>query len=223
MKSLVMALLAEGSTDNRFLNSIAQRTASRILNLKSMSVVDVPELQIISPRATGSQVDRILYAAQAAHGHHLLLVHADADARTFKTAWSERIEPGLFEIREAHKRGTPVCDRIVPVIPIRMTESWMLADPDALVAVIGTSVSPRELSLPNKPSQVETIAHPKTKLQEVLNVAVGGSSRRRRAREIGRIYEPLARGIDIERLARVPAFRKFQKDLTQALRELHFI
>ena len=218
-----MALLAEGSTDNRFLSSIAQRTAIRILNLKSMSVVDVPELQIISSRAKGSQVDRILFAAQAAHGHHLLLVHADADARSCESAWAERIEPGLMEVQGAHKSGIQVCDKIVPVIPIRMTESWMLADPEVLLNVIGTSVSPRNLSLPNKPPQVETIAHPKRKLQEVLNFAVGGRSRRRRTRDIGRLYEPLARGIDLERLSRVPAFCQFQTDLTQALRELHFI
>ena len=219
-----MALLEEGSTDNRFLSSIAQRTASRILNLKSKSVVDVPEPQIVSSRDKGSQEDRILWAAQDSHGYHLLLVHADADACSGEDALAERIEPGFKKTREAHETGVQVCDKKVPVIPIRMTESWMLADLEALFNVIGTSVSPRDISLPNSPSQVESITHPKRKLQEVLNFAVGGSSRRRRkTRDVGRLYEPLARGIDLERLSGVPAFRKFQKDLTQVLYELHFI
>ncbi len=219
-----MALFAEGSTDHRFLNSVAQRTASRILQLNSMSVVDVPELQIINPRLNMTQEDQIFNAALAAHGHHLLLVHADADARSLEAAWSERIEPGMGRALEASNEGAKVCDKIVPVIPVRMTESWMLADPATLISVIGTRISLNDLSLPTSPSQVERITHPKDKLGEVVKIALKGRSRRRRReRNIGRLYEPLARRIDLDRLERVPAFRKFRTDLTQVLRELHFI
>ena len=219
-----MALFAEGPTDDRFLNSVARRTASRILSLDSMSFVDVPELQIINRRSNMSPMDRIFHAAQAAHGHHLLLVHVDADARSRDAAWSERIEPGMQRVGEAFNDGAQVCDKIVPVIPIRMTESWMLADPAALIAVVGTNTSPTDLSLPGNPSQVERIADPKKKLREVLNIALGGRShRRRRDRNIGRLYEPLAREINLDRLAGIPAYRKFQTDLTQVLRKLHFI
>ena len=219
-----MALFAEGSTDHRFLNSVAQRTASRILQLNSMSVVDVPELQIINPRSNMTQEDQIFNAALAAHGHHLLLVHADADARSREAAWSERIEPGMVRALEASNEGAKVCDKIVPVIPVRMTESWMLADPAMLISVIGTRISLNDLSLPTSPSQVERITHPKDKLGEVVKIALKGRSRRRRReRNIGRLYEPLARRIDLDRLERVPAFRKFRTDLTQVLRELHFI
>ena len=66
----------------------------------------------------------------------------------------------MQRVGEAFNDGAQVCDKIVPVIPIRMTESWMLADPAALIAVVGTNTSPTDLSLPGNPSQVERIADP---------------------------------------------------------------
>lgn len=45
MKNLVMALFAEGSTDNQFLGIIAQRTAEHILNQHSIEIVDVLDPQ----------------------------------------------------------------------------------------------------------------------------------------------------------------------------------
>ena len=131
-----MALIAEGTTDYRFLKSLIQRTASRILQRHSMSSVDVSELQNIHSGTGLSRVERILHAAQTAYGYHLLLLHADSDARSRDNAWSERIEPGMTRALNESKSGTNLCESMVPVIPVRMTESWMLADPETLIDVI---------------------------------------------------------------------------------------
>lgn len=224
MASLVMALFAEGTTDYRFLNSLIQRTASRILQRHSMSSVDVSELQNIHSGTGLSRVERILRAAQKAHGYHLLLLHADSDARSRDDAWSERIEPGMTRALNESKSGTNLCESMVPVIPVRMTESWMLADPETLIDVIGARTTVSVPMLPDNPSEVERIADPKGTLRAVLNFLLGGRKhRRRRDFNVGNLYEPLARSISIDRLERVPAFRSFQMELTASLRALHFI
>ena len=221
MKNLVMALFAEGSTDDQFLGIIAQRTAEHILNQHSTEIVDVLDPQPVRRRSASKRAEQILHAAQDVHGYHLLLVHADADAPTQDGARSERIEPGVQRVEQAINQGEHVCDTLVPVIPIRMTEAWMLADPDALINIIGTRSSPADLGVSHRPHEVERISDPKSKLQNALNVS--RSPRRRRPPKIGALYEPLARMLSLDRLAQVPAYGQFQTDLTQALRELHFI
>ncbi len=219
-----MALFAEGNTDYRFLNGLIQRTASRILQRHSMASVDVPELQNIHPGTGLSGTERILRAARTAYGYHLLLLHADSDARSRDDALSERIEPGMRRALNASNSGSNLCESMVPVIPVRMTESWMLADPETLINVIGTRKTVRDLMLPDNPSGVERIADPKGKLRAVLKVLLDGRAhRRRRDVNVGNLYEPLARSISIDRLERVPAFRSFQMELTASLQALHFI
>lgn len=223
MTHLAMALFAEGSTDHQFIRIVAQRTAEHILNQNSPMVVDVLDPQIVE-RSPGKQAKRILDAAHSAYGFHLLLVHADADARTRDTAWADRIEPGLQRVLEASKDCNQVCDKPVPVIPVQMTEAWMLADPFAFAETMGYEIPPTELGLPRRPSQVENFADPKAKLKEAIRTAQSNRPRRRRRDlKISDLYEPLAGTVRLDRLAGVPAFCQFQTDLTQALRELHFI
>ena len=59
-----------------------------------------------------------------------------------------RAEPRLARIREA---GETVYPDVVPVIPVRMLEAWMLADPEALAKAPGTGGAPRDLGLPDQP------------------------------------------------------------------------
>lgn len=223
MTHLAMALFAEGSTDHQFIRIVAQRAAEHILNHNSPMVVDVLDPHFVE-RSPGKQAKKILDAAHSAYGFHLLLVHADADARTRDTAWADRIEPGRQRVLEASRDCEQVCDKLVPVIPVQMTEAWMLADPFALAETMGCKTSPTDLGLPRRPSQVESFADPKAKLKEAIrNAQSDRPRRRRRDLKISDLYEPLAGTVGLDRLAGVPAFCQFQTDLTQALRELHFI
>ena len=217
MKQLAMALFAEGSADHQFIRIVAQRTAERILNQYSSMLVDVLDPHIVE-RSQGRQASKILDAAYASYGFHLLLVHADADARTRDAALADRIEPGRQLVLLASKDGEKVCDSVVPVIPIQMTEAWMMADSDALIAVIGTQASQTDLELPSRPLQVESLADPKLKLRDVLGIAQSRRPRRRRRElKISDLYEPLARMVRLDRLKLVPAYLRFHEDLTQAL------
>jgi hypothetical protein len=64
MSVLVVALYAEGSTDNRFLPPIIQRTAERIIAQDGQGLVDVSEPMIMPKDPSGNKLTRTLPSCQ---------------------------------------------------------------------------------------------------------------------------------------------------------------
>jgi hypothetical protein len=219
MAVLVLALYAEGTVDTRFLPPIIQRTSEMILMHCGQSVVDIPEPIIVSKKHN-SLDQAILQASREVRGCHVLLIHNDADSRTFERARRERFEPGFALVQQCSEE---VCRNLVPVIPIRMTEAWMLVDVDALCGVLGTNLSPQMLELPSRAALVESVTDPKNTLNEVMRKVNAGRSQRRQHISLNTRYELLARRIDLNRLIHVPSYKSFVDDLTSTLAELHFI
>ena len=220
-QQLVLALYAEGRTDERFLPIVIQRTAERLILQKSSRNVDVLEPSVLDGEIDekyDKRTERVLEAARRAKGYHALIVHADADAPTPKQALQNRILPGM----QAARNRNDTCPLLVPLVPVRMTEAWMLSDPDALKRVVGTNLKPEELGLPASPHQVESVKDPKDLLEQVVQNA-WRSRRRRRRLKIGELYEPLAYLISLDRLRSVPSYRQFKNDLAKALTQLGFI
>lgn len=223
MTTLVLALYAEGRTDERFLPIVIQRTAEQILTLRGRMTVDILEPMVLGRKVIDHEkhptyAERVLAAARHTAGYHALILHADADHPTAERAMSERIQPGLDLVQQTDER---VCDQILPLVPIRMTEAWLLADPDALRAVIGTRMDAQALGLPARSRQVESDPDPKQTLQQVIQTALANRPRRRRRLSLGSLYEPLARQINLEQLNMIPAYQQFVDDLTKTLINLH--
>ncbi len=219
MKQLVLALYAEGSTDERFLPRIIQRTAEHLLAGYGVEILDPFMINgDIHSRATIQE--QLVAAARKTHGYHILIVHQDADAPDQDRALQERIQPGLDIVRQESDHHQ---QNIVPLIPVRMVEAWMLADPVALCQAIPGCSAPDKLDLPKKPERVERISDPKAELKRIASIY---QARRRRSRWItyrAKIQERLADEIAIERLKRVPAYQTFEQKFSQVLRELHFL
>ena len=223
MTDLVMAIYAEGRADETFLPIIVQRGAEQILAQRGRTVVDVLEPIVLNhsiDRAFPTRAERILEAARRAAGYHALVVHADADHPTRERALQERFMPGLERVCQAQQALERVCDKLVPMIPVQMTEAWMLADPEALRAVVGTRASVGDLGLPAHAREVESDPDPQRTLAEAVRNALAPRPRRRRI-VTGDIFEPLARQINLERLGTVPAYQQFASDLTDTLIALH--
>ena len=100
--------------------------------------------------------------------HDLVVVHRDADR--------EGRSPRLAEIDSAVRQVMPDIP-LVPVIPIRMTEAWLLLDEAEIRRVAGAPNSKTPLELP-RPGNVESIADPKVLLHRTLALASGLSGRR---------------------------------------------
>jgi len=219
MRTLTLTLLAEGNTDDRFLPSIIQRTAQSILISRNATDIDIwAPIPISRNKVDGENLEtRILNAARMANGMHILFIHQDADSREIGTCYAERIEPGL---RLVQMEDDGVCKHIVPVIPVRNIEAWLLCDPDTLIRVVGTPMTPEELGIAMPPQSVERIIDPKQRFQEVVRSAL---SRRRGSKpDTGIYFERLGREINLDLLSRVPAYISFRNRLHTCLQELNF-
>lgn len=219
MNSLMVAFYGEGTTDERFLPSVIRRTAETILCERQTGETLVAEPFVVDRRAVNTnhehRTDRILEAARRCANFHALVVHTDADGPTWEVACQQRFKPGEDQVAQAVSDGETVCAELVPIIPIRMTEAWLLADPEALLSVIGTEVEARALGIPTRARLVERVRDPKQKLEGVLRAC--RTNRGRRRISLGTLYEPLGRRVSLERLALVPAYQQFVQDLTDTL------
>ena len=219
MRSLSLALYCEGTTDQRFLPTIIRRTARRILAQREGSTVEVLPVDIIA--VVASRRDHsILQAAYKADHYQALIVHADADYPTAERARRERFDPGYALVQQCQDK---ICKNLVPIIPVYMTEAWMLADHEKLCEAIRTTMRASELGLPVRTKQVETDAHPKETLKQALRIANAHRTRQHGQIEMNMLYEMLPSKIRLHRLQGLSAYQQFVNDLTQALEQLDLI
>src|SRR5438876_981581 len=143
MKRLELALYAEGATDALFLPPVIQRTLEQLLENEGQDYVQIDVHLIPKGRVAVRQEECILWAARAAANFSLLIVHCDADHPTQKPALKDRFQPGYQLVQQSPE---DICKSLVPIIPIRMTEAWMLAaEHDVFCKVLRTDKKPREL------------------------------------------------------------------------------
>ncbi len=126
IKQIIIALATEGSSDHRFLPNIIQRTFERV------AFEDQQEIEIFEPiclsQISGENIQEKAkqYAIQAVEkGAMVLCFHADADDKTDENAFKERINLAFNAIKS--DKGD-LCKNLVAIVPIQMTEAWILAD-----------------------------------------------------------------------------------------------
>ena len=220
MNMLVMGLYVEGPTDNRFLPVIIQRTAEHILLQNNRPEVVVLEPIVIKKHPDISRrSESILQAARDASGFHSLIVHADADGPTRDEAYRYRFEPGN-KLVQASKEN--VCKDIVPIIPVRMIEAWMLADIDQLSKALGIKFRWQEFGLRFGAKHVESYQDPKSVIDKIIQ-QIYPDKPQNWLRIRGQLYADLAPMIHLNKLNEIPAYQQFVYDLTGALKAINFI
>lgn len=223
MKTLVIALYAEGRTDERFLPILVQRTAESILIKKAESPVDVLEPLIIEPdHDVSKREDKILSVAKKAAGYHAIIIHADADHPDRNRAFEERFQPGYEQVKRI-RQIEQVCENLLPLIPVQMIEAWMLADVEALRNIIGTNLTAEQLDLPTRTHTIEDNTNPKQTLQAALKKAQLNRPKRRRSIDWEDLHTSLAKQINLEKLINLPSYKQFVNDLTDLLTQLRLL
>jgi hypothetical protein len=190
---LTTALLCEGREDEMFLGAVIERQVRELGLLEPGFGSGAVELQDCRTTWAAERVDSAVLEAAAVFD--LVFVHNDYNERGKIEALRTRVADTL-----------PSHTRLVAVVPIRETEAWLLADPEAL---------PRGGSrdaAPVSPRAAESIADPKKPLAIALGRPLDAAS-----------AEYIGENISLERLARVPAYQSFLQDLTTALKELNFL
>ena len=219
MKQLIIGLLSEGSTDFRFLNSIIKRTFEE-LSFECVGEIEILEIQDILIEKT-SFTELVLNAAIHANenlGVMIMCLHSDADARSDRNTYDNKILPALKKVSEYD--GKDICKKIVPIVPITMTESWMLADKELFKEELCTNLSFSDLGIVKKP---ENITDPKSIIKLAITKAYSIRSGRRTHPTIGDIYLPIGQKIKINALKKLKSYNKFYLEARAALVQMGYI
>ncbi len=198
-RQLFVGLLLEGTTDERFLTAIIERTIVELLFREGRGDYEVfCEVMDKDPGLTF--VETVIQAANKGadeFGVEVLCVHADADAPTSERAYEAKIGPARSRLAELDTRTH--CQNLVALVPVQETEAWMLTDLELLKREIGTDKTNAELNLARSP---ERIARPKEAIVEAIRIARSEiGKRRRRDLSIADLYLRLGQQVQIEKLA----------------------
>jgi hypothetical protein len=208
---------AEGPTDQRFLEAIINTTVEEIAFACDGLIQVFDPVFYVFPK-TGF-VNGLLSVAKEAHnnGIHILCVHTDADDLRDIAVFNNKVNPALKAINEA---GNEICNNIVPIVPIRMSEAWMLADKELLKSEIGTTLSDNELYINRDP---ETIADPKSTIINAIRIAQSDLSKKRDMVTIGELYMSMGQKIKTEDLERLSSYRKFKAAMKESFIRLNYL
>ena len=151
---LNICLYTEGTTDIRFLENIVQQTYERAA-IQAYGEIDI-ELHVITIDKTGLNfTQQVLKAAQKAkqeYGATIICVHSDADSSSIDNTLNTKFVPAQRCLLEQENDS---CSKIlVNLIPVHMTEAWILADKRLLKQQIGTTLSDTELNLNKDPESI---------------------------------------------------------------------
>lgn len=220
-KLLHIGLFTEGTTDVRFLESIVKRTFVEIaFNCKGDVDIEISIIEI--EKQTLRFTEQLLAAARKGVeelGIMVLCVHLDADAGNDKDVFVNKINPAKIELEKLEDEH--YCKQILPIVPVYMTEAWMLADRELLKNQIGTTKTDKELNIFRDP---ETIVDPKTVIKAAIRIARQEIvKRRRRDLSISELYQPIGQEISLDKLKVLPSYVKFRNEVKNTFIELHFL
>jgi hypothetical protein len=216
---LTIAYTTEGSTDQRFLLNIIRKTFEEVaLNCKGL--IDVYDPVFIKfEKKKGFVEDLKSLSAQAFRiGINIFCVHVDADDDSDLEVLNNKIRPAFETINNLDY--SDLCKNLVAIVPIQMSEAWMLADKSLLKEEIGTDMSDQDLNLTRHP---ESIANPKQTIEAALIRGQSHLPSRRKKLTINDLYQPLGQKISIERLESLESYKKFRTSVEGALRKLNYL
>jgi hypothetical protein len=213
-----IAYCTEGTTDRRFLEHVIKNTFDEVAFTCSGAIDVYDPVYISSPRL-GSFEENIKSIASLAHkgGLNILCVHCDADAETDENVFKNKLTPTFGTIE---KIGDGMCTNLVAIVPVRMTEAWMLADIDLLKEEMCTVKSNVDLGLTRVP---ETIADPKSVIMEALRISQIHLPNRRNHTTIGELYQPIGQNLSITKLEALASYKSFKNSVENAFKKMNYL
>jgi hypothetical protein len=220
MAQLFVGIIAEGNTDYRFFKPIIEKTLTNIAYYCRCQI-DI-DLKAINCEKGNSFNDYVLNASKKGsqeYGISILIVHTDADDLSSSNAYKNKINPAKALI-ENQPENTH-CKKIVALVPIRETESWMLADKDAFIKSIGTKKNINELNISGNP---ETFTNPKERIEDAIRIGRENMPRKLRNNlKISDLYSYLGQAIQIDSLRTYNSFIDFENNIKNVFEELYLL
>ncbi len=229
IRQLSFTLFVEGVTDERFLSYLVQRVARNLIEQHGRFAMEIPEiLNVVTKKDyrykhIESEKEKILLVSQNFKNHDALLLHFDADSSTRFKAMKEHFEPARILVMDSVNAGEQLCPHLVPVIPVRNIEAWILSDTQTLLAELDTDFTATDLGLPTTPKQLEASDY-KSKPDEILE-KINRNRTQRRKRNIAKVtlYENLGKNVRLVELEKIPSYKQFVDDLTLTFKELGLV
>lgn len=218
MQQLFIGLIAEGTTDVRFLKNVIFRSIQE-LSWQCYNQIEIFDIREISAKGD-SFVDKMIDAskrAQQEYGISLLCIHTDSDARTVDEVMQYKFTPFLSALKNLTDED--YCKYIVPTVPIQMIESWMLADKPLLKRLINVKdMSDSDLGIEKAP---ESYSNPKNVIENAIRKSMVNQSKKKRDQlSIADLYEILGNKLSLETLRGIPSFVQFEKNVICVFREM---
>lgn len=170
MSELRYTLLADGPSD-RALLPILSWLLTQLVDQTTAIQSEWADFRRL-PERPPTLADRIISAVEL-FDCDLLFVHRDAEREEPIVRFQEIDEA----IQTATDRGFAVAS--VSVVPVRMTEAWLLFDEQAIRRAAGKPRGRQPLDLPSL-NRLESLPDPKSDLREALRRASGLQGRRLR-------------------------------------------
>ncbi|ODS88043.1 MAG: hypothetical protein ABS44_09635 [Chryseobacterium sp. SCN 40-13] len=220
MAQLFIGLIAEGTTDYRFFEPIIEKTLIDIA-YECKGQIDIDVKAIYCDKGD-SFSDYILDASKTASqelGITMLIVHTDADDESSAKAYSNKINPTKALLEQ--KSDDTYCKKLIALIPIHETESWMLADKTVFIKSIGTKKNENELNISGNP---ESFNNPKARIVEAIRIGRADMPKKMRDNlKISELYSYLGQAIHIDYLKTFQSYRDFENNIRQVLIELNLL
>lgn len=218
MKQLFIGLIAEGTTDVRFLKSVIFRSIQE-LSWQCDNQVEIFDIREITAEGD-SFVEKMLDASKCAwqeYGISALCIHADSDARSLDVVMQNKFEPFFSVLNEMSEED--FCKHIIPTIPIQMIESWMLADKGLLKHLINAkNMSDADLGLERMP---ESYADPKNVIENAIRRSMSEQPKKKRNQiGIADLYEILGNRLSLDRLRTIPSFVQFENSVVEVFKDM---
>lgn len=207
MRSILrLTLLADGRSDACLLSLLRWLVAEIMREVQIEPVFADLAAMREPPRLLSARIR----AAIELYPCDLLFVHRDAETQT--------VEDRVGEIQRAIG-ATMAAGQWVPVVPVRMTEAWLLVDERAIREAAANPSGKIPLGLPPL-SRLEALPSPKDTLRSTLEIASERTGRRllQFKRDMGQHVQRVAQLMQKrEMLRELPAFMRLEKDTREAL------
>jgi hypothetical protein len=144
---------------------------------------------------------------------NLIFVHRDAERLSLL---DRKVEVDAAVNRAC---ATAVIPPAIAVVPVRMTETWLLLDAQAIREAAGNPNGSVPLNLP-QPQDLENVSRPETMLHNLILTATELGAHRRRQFEVNRAVKRISDCVeDFAPLRALPAFSALEQKVIETIRQ----
>ncbi len=202
MQEIRFTLIADGSSDKTLLRVI-KWVLDDLYNDIPNSGVFADFRQLPRPPKT---IERKIEFAMDYYPFDILFIHRDAESNNLSTIRKRKDE--IITTLKNFKLNSIVC-----IIPVKMMETWLLIDPEAIKKASGNRKYSGNIDLPDI-HRLEQESQPKRKLHDLLKQVSSLKGRNLQKFNIDRAVHLVAENItDYSALRKLKAFQVFESDV----------